>query len=434
MNQNNNIKSSKISEASLRFLEGSETNMPRQIRGKLESILAKFEARFSFERASAEAAALVQMSGLQRLSIRDEVVLAQRWLDEGDEEALEGLVLSYLPLLFRICVKDRNFGDDYLDVLHDAVVEMLGILHRMDEFDVDRFSSNVGFRVLESRVRRIAKMARPMSGPSGVLKVRCITHLARHDLDLVDDWDVRRAAIRSGLPKEDIEMLLDWITPDEPIDPDSLRSDCDEVSNVLASSDIEKVRTALVEALDERARDILICRYLNEDPLDAVELGKKWDITDARVRQIEREGLADLRAYLEGRPTSRAIRERKKEIADAGRLQRAPKRPARSTQVAQRKPRSIERQAVVDGLSLIPAMADAGYVLEDHEAKVLRLRHLERGLEASVATVADRMGLPRKRVRQIEKLALKKLRTSLASKVAPVAIKRAGRTYGSPSL
>jgi RNA polymerase sigma factor (sigma-70 family) len=427
---------SKISEQSLRFLEGPKSNMPRQIPGRLEGILAKFTARYSFDNASAEAACLRSMSDMKRLSIRDEVLLAQRWLDEGDEAALEQLALSYLPLLFRICLRDRNFGEDYLDVFHDAVAEMMGILWRLDEFDVDRFSSNVGFRVLECRVRRIAKMARPMSGPSGVMKVRCITHLSRHDISEVDEWDVEQAAMRSGLRKEDIGTLLEWITPEDPIDPDSLASERDDVEQALVACDVAKLNEALGAALDDRARDIVTRRYLGEEPVDAIDLGKKWGITDARVRQIEREGLADLRAFLEGRPTSRSIRERKKIIAEEGRRLRAPKRLTSKTE-AQKTPSSKPSKnwhPVVDGLELIPAMSVAGFSLEQHEAKVLRLRHIDKKQEVSVSVVAERMSLPQKRVRQIEKLAIRKLRQSLSRRVEPAAVKVLGGALDYASL
>jgi RNA polymerase primary sigma factor len=241
-----------------------------------------------------------------------------RAAEQGDEVARDRLVEAFLPLIASVARVYRNSGSVARgELMQQGVV---GLLNALERYDSDRgtpFWAYASWWVRQAMQELVAEMTGPM-----VLSDRALRQLARvkdahreHLQTHGGEPSVGDLAHATGFPREHVESLMAAErTPlglDEPVVGDEgsvptiveLLSDPtaeDAFDRVVSRLRVDSVR-GLPGGLTRRERGILRARYgLGRRPETLREVAGRLGLSAERVRQIEQEALAKVRAAVDG--------------------------------------------------------------------------------------------------------------------------------------
>ena len=244
------------------------------------------------------------------LSAEEELDLAKRWRDEGDERAAHKLVTSHLRLVAKIAMGYRGYGLPVGELISEGNV---GMMQAVKRFDPDR-----GFRLatyamwwIRAAIQEyilhswsLVKMGTTAAQKKLFFNLRRLKGqmAALEDGDLQPE-QVEKIARTLQVPEQDVvSMNRRLASPDHslnaPVRADSegewqdwLVDDQETQESELADrQDLTNRRMLLGEALktlNERERHILIERRLKDEPTTLEELSQQYGISRERVRQIE---------------------------------------------------------------------------------------------------------------------------------------------------
>jgi len=242
------------------------------------------------------------------LTADEEKELARR-IQSGDAEARERLVRANLRLVVNLARAYAGRGVDISDLIAEG---NLGLLRAAEAFDPDmntRFSTYAAYWIRQSIRRVVISTGKTVRVPPYMAQLLSEWKRASADLQQQlgrppDDEEVAaqlelspkklnivRRAIRiyqtspQGPGEEEIapaEQVIDAQGPD----PGHALFHADELGQVLS----------MVDKLGPREATVLRLRFgLNEEePLTLLQVGQRLGLTRERVRQIERDALADL--------------------------------------------------------------------------------------------------------------------------------------------
>jgi len=244
------------------------------------------------------------------LTKQEELDLAKR-MNEGDWAARNKLILANLRLVVSIAKRYSGRGVYFLDLIQEGNI---GLIRAVEKFDFERgfkFSTYATWWIRQAITRAIADHARTIRLP--VHMVELINKLKRVSKQLVQELlrqpTEEEIAKRTNLSVEKVHEILKLAqTPlslETPIgdEDDSILSDFVEDIN-LESPEQELIRASLKQTLEtlfselsEREVHILRLRFGFEDgvPKTLEEVGRLYNVTRERIRQIESKALEKLR-------------------------------------------------------------------------------------------------------------------------------------------
>ena len=253
---------------------------------------------------------------LPMLSAEEEHELAVRWHDRQDLEAARQLVLSHLRFVVRIARGYSGYGLPQNDLIQEGTVGLMKA--------VRRFDPNMGVRLVSFAVHwikaemheyilrnwRIVKVATTKAQRKLFFNLRS----SKKRLGWFSREEVEGVAEDLGVkPETVLEMEARMSNHDVAFDPVEAEEEDnsafapvayladlrDEPSTVLEAADTaehqhQQLGQAL-EQLDERSRDILQRRWLNEEKETLHELAAEYGVSAERIRQIEKAAMKKLR-------------------------------------------------------------------------------------------------------------------------------------------
>mgnify|MGYP002543627603 CR=1 FL=1 len=253
---------------------------------------------------------LKEIGTVPLLSAEEEIRLAKRKA-EGDVNAKERLIEANLRLVVSIAKRYTGRGMSFLDLVQEG---NLGLIKGVEKFDYTKgykLSTYATWWIRQSVTRALADQARTIRVP--VHMVETINKMSKMQRKLtlelgyepsvaelsealgmsedkvMEIMQIARepASLETPIGEEDDSNLGDFVADGNVVTPEG------NVESVMLREHID----ALLGDLKERERQVIILRFGLEDghPRTLEEVGKAFNVTRERIRQIEAKALRKLR-------------------------------------------------------------------------------------------------------------------------------------------
>ena len=260
---------------------------------------------------------LAQIKKFPMLDAEEEYMLAKNWKENGNLQSAHKLVTSHLRLVAKIAMGYRGYGLPVNELISEG---NLGLMQAVKKFDPDK-----GFRlatyamwwikaaiqeyVLRSwslvkmgtttaqkklffNLKKIKSQIAP--DQEGDLKDEQVKEISKRlDVDSNEVINMNRRmmgqekSLNDPIKSGEADEWQDWLVDDN-LDQELLISqqqEYNEKKELLKNS---------MRILNEREKEIIKARRLNENPLTLEELSKKYKISRERIRQIETKAFEKL--------------------------------------------------------------------------------------------------------------------------------------------
>jgi len=246
------------------------------------------------------------------LEPEEEYMLAKRWVDHQDTEAAHKMVTSHLRLAAKIAMGYRGYGLPQAEVISEANV---GLMQAVKRFDPDK-----GFRLatyamwwirasIQEYILRSWSLVK-LGTTSAQKKLFFNLRKAKNRIGALEEGDLRpenvtRIATDLGVTEAEVISMnrrlsggdaslnvmvgtegdsstqwQDWLEDE----------DADQAGDYAEKDELDARRELLEQAmsiLNERERDILMQRRLQESPVTLEDLSGQYNVSRERIRQIE---------------------------------------------------------------------------------------------------------------------------------------------------
>jgi len=254
---------------------------------------------------------LKEIGRVPLLSAEDEPELAKR-IEKGDQEAMNILISANLRLVVSIAKKYVGRGMLFLDLIQEGNMGLVKAVEKFDYTKGFKFSTYATWWIRQAITRAIADQARTIRIP--VHMVETINKLTRIQRQLVQDLGRDPTAEEIAAKMENVtpekvreiqKIALEPVSLETPIgeeedshlgdfveDKDAMSPD-EYATNQLLKEEINKV----LDGLTEREEKVLRLRFGLYDGRTRTleEVGREFNVTRERIRQIEGKALRKLR-------------------------------------------------------------------------------------------------------------------------------------------
>ena len=263
---------------------------------------------------------LAQIKKFPMLDAEEEYMLAKNWKTTGNLKSAEKLVTSHLRLVAKIAMGYKGYGLPVNEMISEGNV---GLMQAVKKFEPEKgfrlatyamwwIKASIQEYILRSwslvkigtttaqkklffNLKKLKNQISPRT--EGDLKDEHVTEIAKR-LDVKKDEVIsmnrRLAGKEHSLNApigEDGEEWQDWVV-DKEMDQElkfAQKEEMDHRKDLLKKS---------VEILNDREKEILYARRLNDDPTTLEELSKKYKISRERIRQIENKAFEKVQKHM----------------------------------------------------------------------------------------------------------------------------------------
>ncbi|MCY4214383.1 MAG: RNA polymerase sigma factor RpoH [Gammaproteobacteria bacterium] len=254
------------------------------------------------------------ISAFPILSPEEEKALAERFYHDNDLEAARQLVLCHLRFVVHLARSYKGYGLPQADLIQEGNVGLMKA--------VKRFNPQVGVRLVSFAVHwikaemheyilrnwRIVKVATTKAQRKLFFNLRS----AKKRLAWLNAAETKAVADELGVPEAEVsrmesrlagvDVAFDGVDSDDDASAPAhyLPASSADPADLVASEDwLDVSRARLGQAianLDERSRDIIRARWLDEDKTTLMDLAERYGVSAERIRQLEKNALKKLKA------------------------------------------------------------------------------------------------------------------------------------------
>lgn len=253
---------------------------------------------------------LREMGTIPMVSMEEEIELAKK-IANGDEEAKKKLVEANLRLVVSVAKKYANRGIPIADLVQEG---NLGLLKAVEKFDYTKgykFSTYATWWIKQAITRAIADHSKTIRIPMHIIEIT--SHYLRVQKDLTHtlgrEPTIEEIANVMQLPVEKVANVIlmskDTLSLETPIsDEDSAElgdfvkdEEQENPEEIVCRDMLQIYLMEVLDTLTEREKMILIYRFglFGHKPETLEEVGKRFNVTRERIRQIENKALRKLR-------------------------------------------------------------------------------------------------------------------------------------------
>jgi len=246
------------------------------------------------------------------LEPEEEYMLAKRWVEDEDTDAAHKMVTSHLRLAAKIAMGYRGYGLPQAEVISEANVGLMQAVKRFDPEKGFRLATyamwwirasiqeyilrswslvKLGTTSAQKKLFFNLRKAKARIGAleEGDLRPENVKQIA-NDLSVTEEEVISMNRRLSGgdaslnatisTDGEGASQWQDWLEDES----------ADQAGDYEASDELEVRREMMAEAmevLNDREKDILIQRRLQDQPVTLEDLSGQYDVSRERIRQIE---------------------------------------------------------------------------------------------------------------------------------------------------
>tara|TARA_B100000287_G_scaffold333697_1_gene318869 strand:- start:2136 stop:3029 length:894 start_codon:yes stop_codon:yes gene_type:complete len=263
---------------------------------------------------------LAQIKKFPMLDAEEEYMLAKNWKTTGNLKSAEKLVTSHLRLVAKIAMGYKGYGLPVSEMISEGNI---GLMQAVKKFEPEKgfrlatyamwwIKASIQEYILRSwslvkigtttaqkklffNLKKLKNQISPRT--EGDLKDEHVTEIAKR-LDVNKDEVVSMNRRLSGKEHslnapigEDGEEWQDWVV-DKEMDQElkfAQKEELDYRKDLLKNS---------IEILNDREKEILYARRLNDEPTTLEDLSKKYKISRERVRQIENKAFEKVQKHM----------------------------------------------------------------------------------------------------------------------------------------
>ncbi len=260
---------------------------------------------------------LAQIKKFPMLDAEEEYMLAKNWRENGNLQSAHKLVTSHLRLVAKIAMGYRGYGLPVNELISEGNI---GLMQAVKKFDPDKgfrlatyamwwIKASIQEYVLRSwslvkmgtttaqkklffNLKKIKNQIAP--NQEGDLKDEQVKEISKRlDVDSNEVINMNRRMMGQekslNVPIKDGETdeWQDWLV-DESLDQELVLSHQQEYN------DKKELLNSAMKILNDREKEIITARRLNENPVTLEDLSKKYKISRERIRQIETKAFEKL--------------------------------------------------------------------------------------------------------------------------------------------
>jgi RNA polymerase primary sigma factor len=253
---------------------------------------------------------LKDIGRVKLLSGEEEVEIAKRIVD-GDTEARNLLVEANLRLVVSIAKRYIGRGMGFLDLIQEGNAGLIKAVEKFDYTKGYKFSTYATWWIRQAITRALADQSRTIRIPVHMVEtMHKIQRYARQILqEKGHDASAEEISQLSGMPvdkvREILQMAQEPISIDSPVGEDDESSigefiadeSAPEPDEIVGETMLHEQICEVLKTLTPREENVIKMRFGLEDgvPRTLEEVGREFNITRERIRQIEAKALRKLR-------------------------------------------------------------------------------------------------------------------------------------------
>jgi RNA polymerase primary sigma factor len=254
---------------------------------------------------------LKDIGKVELLTAAEEVELAKR-IERGDHRAKQEMVEANLRLVVSIAKRYRNQGLPFLDLIQEGTIGLVRAAEKFDWRKGYKFSTYATWWIRQAVARALADKGRTIRMPVHV--VEKLNKIVRSERKLRGELSREPMPVEIAkdvdLPLDEVEQILRTsqapVSLEKPVGDEEesefgqfIEDETTPLPDEAADTSFRAAALAkCLGSLSYRERRVLELRYgLNgEQPCTLDEVGRAFQVTRERIRQIENQGLKKLRA------------------------------------------------------------------------------------------------------------------------------------------